>query len=197
MEITRYARLEGRRIYGGGTIRIDGEVRVCYWTLAFGKRCFTFDLGQTWSTNMQKAAASATVTNPAGEGARPEGEAMPAKKTAKTATKKMTKKQIAELHKDTDEAIADRVKSIHASKKEKISKGLAEAVADTQPNPATTDPDDPLCVFAFRLTKAERDEIHAAAGPGKASSFVKAMALGVARGDMKPIQEAVDRIHCK
>ena len=54
-----------------------------------------------------------------------------------------------------------------------------------------------LCTFAFRLTPAERDEIHAAAGKGSASKFVKAMVLAVARGDMNPVQEAVDRIHAR
>lgn len=54
---------------------------------------------------------------------------------------------------------------------------------------------DGLVVFAFRLTKAERDEIHAAAGAAKASKFVRGIALAGARGDMKALQEAVDEIH--
>ncbi len=70
--------------------------------------------------------------------------------------------------------------------------------------PAPSDGSPELCVFAFRLTQAERDEIHKAAGPGKASSFVKAVALAVARLDDKAIQEATDEVagrvnaaHCK
>lgn len=51
-----------------------------------------------------------------------------------------------------------------------------------------------LVTFAFRLTPAERDEIHKAAGPGKASRFVKAVALAVARLDDKAIQEVTDDI---
>lgn len=70
-----------------------------------------------------------------------------------------------------------------------------QAPSDIAPN---------LCVFAFRLTPAERDEIHKAAGPGKASRFVKAVALAVARLDDKAIQEVTDEValrlnaaHCK
>ncbi len=38
-------------------------------------------------------------------------------------------------------------------------------------------PKEPQVVFAFRLTEAQRDQIHKAAGPGKASQFVLAAAL--------------------
>lgn len=51
-----------------------------------------------------------------------------------------------------------------------------------------------LVTFAFRLTPAEREEIHAAAGPGKASRFVKAVALAVARLDDKAVQEVTDEV---
>jgi hypothetical protein len=37
-----------------------------------------------------------------------------------------------------------------------------------------------LVVFAFRLTKEQRDTIHAAAGPAKASQFVLAAAMAAA-----------------
>jgi hypothetical protein len=47
-------------------------------------------------------------------------------------------------------------------------------------------------VFAMRLSRAERDELHSATGSGKASRFVKALVLAGARGDMKAIQEIVD-----
>jgi len=60
--------------------------------------------------------------------------------------------------------------------------------------PTATTPDDTPVVFAFRLTRAERDEIHAAAGSAKASRFVKAIVLAGARGDMKAVQEVVDEI---
>lgn len=40
-----------------------------------------------------------------------------------------------------------------------------------------------LCVFAFRLTAEERSAIHKAAGPAKASKFVRSLAVAAARGD--------------
>ena len=38
----------------------------------------------------------------------------------------------------------------------------------------------PMVVFAFRLTKEQRDAIHKAAGPGKATQFVRDAALAAA-----------------
>jgi len=40
-----------------------------------------------------------------------------------------------------------------------------------------------LCVFAFRLAPEERDAIHKAAGPGKASRFVRTLVAAAARDD--------------
>ena len=40
-----------------------------------------------------------------------------------------------------------------------------------------------LVVFAFRLTKDEREAIHQAAGPAKASQFVRALTTAAAKGD--------------
>ncbi len=40
-----------------------------------------------------------------------------------------------------------------------------------------------LVVFAFRLTPAERDLIHKAAGPAKASRYVRTLAVAAANGD--------------
>jgi len=45
-----------------------------------------------------------------------------------------------------------------------------------------------LCVFAMRMTVEERDLIHQAAGPARASRFVRAVALAAARGDVKALQ---------
>ena len=42
-------------------------------------------------------------------------------------------------------------------------------------------PKEPLVVFAFRLKPEERDLIHRAAGPGKATKFVLAAALEAAK----------------
>jgi hypothetical protein len=48
-----------------------------------------------------------------------------------------------------------------------------------------------VVVFAFRLPAADRDAIHKAAGPGKATRFVHAAALAAASGDNKTLEELV------
>ena len=40
-----------------------------------------------------------------------------------------------------------------------------------------------LCVFAFRLTRAERDAIHKTAGPRNATQFVRRVAAAFASRD--------------
>ena len=67
------------------------------------------------------------------------------------------------------------------------------------PKPARKEPKkktqrEELCVFAFRLTPEERDAIHKAAGPAKASKFVRAVAVAAARNDeaaVKAIMKAM------
>ena len=44
-------------------------------------------------------------------------------------------------------------------------------------------------VFAFRLTEAERDTIHKAAGPGGASRFVLGAAMAAVSGDKKAFDQ--------
>jgi hypothetical protein len=44
---------------------------------------------------------------------------------------------------------------------------------------------EPQVVFAFRLSEADRDQIHKAAGPGKATRFVLAAALAAANADVE------------
>jgi hypothetical protein len=44
-------------------------------------------------------------------------------------------------------------------------------------------PKENLCVFAFRLTEAERDAIHKAAGPAKASKFARTLLVAAAHND--------------
>ena len=50
-------------------------------------------------------------------------------------------------------------------------------------------PKEPLVVFAFRLSEADRDLIHKAAGPAKATKFVRAAALAAANQDSKAFEE--------
>jgi hypothetical protein len=52
------------------------------------------------------------------------------------------------------------------------------------PPPTLDDDSGDLVVFAFRMTRAEREEIHDAAGPAKASRFVRRVVLAAARGDV-------------
>ena len=52
-------------------------------------------------------------------------------------------------------------------------------------------PKEDLVVFAFRLTQAERDRIHKAAGPAKASKFVRALTAAAANGDDTTVLEIV------
>jgi hypothetical protein len=48
-------------------------------------------------------------------------------------------------------------------------------------------PKEELVVFAFRLTAEERDLIHKAAGPAKASRFVRTLVVAGALGDRRKI----------
>jgi hypothetical protein len=57
---------------------------------------------------------------------------------------------------------------------------------------APTEPTEDLVVFAMRLTTAERDAIHSAAGPGKASKFVRQVAIAAARGDVDAVTRLID-----
>jgi len=52
-------------------------------------------------------------------------------------------------------------------------------------------PKEELCVFAFRLTPGERDAIHKAAGPARASRFVRTIAVAAATEDEKAYREAL------
>ena len=56
---------------------------------------------------------------------------------------------------------------------------VATAPAESKQKPPRQD----LCVFAFRLTEAERDAIHKAAGPAKASKFARTLLVAAARND--------------
>ena len=44
-------------------------------------------------------------------------------------------------------------------------------------------PKEPMVVFAFRLTKDQRDLIHKAAGPAKGTKFVRAAAIAASNMD--------------
>ncbi len=67
-------------------------------------------------------------------------------------------------------------------------KAKAKAAKEPKPKKVKT-PKEPLVVFAFRLTATERDQIHKAAGPGKATRLVKGAALAAAAGNTKAFEE--------
>lgn len=67
---------------------------------------------------------------------------------------------------------------------EKASTKTAEAKA----------PREELCVFAFRLTEAERDAIHKAAGPAKASKFARSLLVAAANKDEAAVRAIMKEI---
>ena len=69
-------------------------------------------------------------------------------------------------------------------------KKAAKVKAAKEPKPKKEKaPKEPQVVFAFRLTEAQRDTIHKAAGPGKATRFVRSAALAAASGDRPAFEE--------
>ncbi len=51
-----------------------------------------------------------------------------------------------------------------------------------------------LCVFAFRLTEAERDAIHKAAGPAMASKFARNLLVAAANKDDAAVRAIMKEI---
>jgi hypothetical protein len=51
------------------------------------------------------------------------------------------------------------------------------------------EPKEDLVVFAFRLTPKERDMLHKAAGPAKASRYVRTLAVAAASGDKARVEQ--------
>jgi hypothetical protein len=127
---------------------------------------------------------------PAGQSPEPEGGTNMATKKAQA---KVVDPTIEDQNGKAEEAPKGRVHTIAKPRSTPMTGKPKTATTDATPQP----PDDAseIVVFAFRLTRAERDEIHAATGSAKASRFIKTLALAGARGDTKAIQEIVDEIH--
>ena len=70
------------------------------------------------------------------------------------------------------------------ARKPAVEKPAAEAKA----------PREELCVFAFRLTEAERDAIHKAAGPAKASKFARSLLVAVANQDEAAVRAIMKEV---
>jgi len=87
------------------------------------------------------------------------------------------------LDSDGEERTMGKPKSTKkaAAKTPKPVKQVAEVIAHEASEEKA--PREDLCVFAFRLTAEERDAIHKAAGPAKASRFVRTLVVAAARND--------------
>ena len=73
----------------------------------------------------------------------------------------------------------------YAAEEEHMKKAKQQKTADKKAARQAGPKRDDLVVFAFRLPKGDRDLIHTAAGPGKASSFGLAAILAAATADKK------------
>jgi hypothetical protein len=78
------------------------------------------------------------------------------------------------------------VKEAHMSKAKKVKEPKPKK--EKAPKPTK----EPLVVFAFRLSEADRTAIHDAAGPAKATKFVLSAALAAASGDRKAFDALVE-----
>ena len=82
--------------------------------------------------------------------------------------------------------------------KESRKKGDSKSSPATNPQaPESKEADAPkeeLVVFAFRLTPDERELIHRAAGPARASRFVRALAIAAACEDRKALDTLLENV---
>jgi hypothetical protein len=73
----------------------------------------------------------------------------------------------------------DATKSAKATKTTRGSK----TVREVPPKAPKRAPREDLVVFAIRLTREERDALHKAAGPAKATKLVRALVVAAGQGD--------------
>ncbi len=112
---------------------------------------------------------SKTLEGTAAPAKSAKADAEPAKSTAETATPKTPRLS------PSLKAKAERI--IAARNKKKAPTGTPS------PKAKRSEPEEDLVVFAFRLSPQERDLIHRAAGPARASKFVRALAVAAACQD--------------
>ena len=80
-----------------------------------------------------------------------------------------------------------------SNKKKTNRKASAKKVTPTPAKAETpAKPKEDLVVFAIRLTQAERDKIHATAGPRNATHFIRTVAAAFANEDPKAFQTVLD-----
>ena len=94
----------------------------------------------------------------------------------------------------------DRRKAREGAEKAPEAEAVPEAPQESDPQPkrargSALAPDGPnsgdLCVFALRVTKAERDAIHKRAGRGGASRFARRILVAAAAGDTARLAEII------
>ena len=89
----------------------------------------------------------------------------------------------------TKSATKARKKQAHKSGRKTATRKKA---TETKPAASkTSDDSQALVVFAFRLTREERDLIHKTAGPAKASRLVKGAALAAANQDVDAFRAVI------
>jgi hypothetical protein len=113
-----------------------------------------------------EATADGHVAREGARGTKREERKM-SKSKKTTRTSKLTKKAKPRKGAGVAERIADQAIAV-------TEEHLAETPAAKR---------DDLCVFAFRLTAEERNAIHKAAGPAKASKFARTLLVAAARND--------------
>ena len=91
----------------------------------------------------------------------------------------------------SEKAKATNIDRAIAREAKRVAKAQAKAEKKAAREALKTEKGD-LMTFAFRLTQDERDTIHKAAGPGKASKFVRQVAIAAARGDVDAVQRLID-----
>jgi hypothetical protein len=82
-------------------------------------------------------------------------------------------------------------KKAASEKQAKRASGTKEARSGGRPAKTATTTGD-LVVFAMRVPRSERDAIHAAAGPAKASSWVRRLTAAAASLDTETIAELIE-----
>lgn len=109
----------------------------------------------------------------------------------------MTEARNARAKKKVDEAMLPPIVPRAKRSKKAEPTPAIETEPETKPGkakPKEKAPKEDLVVFAFRLTEAERDAIHKAAGPAKASKYVRTLAVAAARGDVKAVSEITQAV---
>ncbi len=83
-------------------------------------------------------------------------------------------------------------KKTRATAKQAAKQAVKQAEAPIQP-----DDSQELVVFAFRLTRAERDLIHQAAGPAKASKLARTLPVAAAQKDAAAVKAVMKKVNGK